>query len=411
MDLSAPASPRTVADLERFAIGGVKPRIAWRPESAEELADAVRQANAEKLAVVPWGGGVALTRESAPARYDVALDTTALSRITIYDPEDFTVSAECGIRMHDLHAALAEKGQELPLEGAESWAATLGGVLASNASGPRRRMFGAPRDRILGARFVTGDGVLARTGGRVVKNVAGHAVHRLLVGSLGTLGVFTEASLKLLPQPTGRIAWHWGADAAMLADAKRWSEWPRREPGVLTVLGRALAAKHPVLAGDPARADAAPFTVIGGFEDDPAWLAACDTFAHDSLGAPRSTVRDASVPALWQQLADFEEMPGTRLTFTTSANTPEAIAFLADRPVAERLLFHAPCGRLHLWPEAEEAAGLVRELDARGFACIGARGAGEPGGRDAGISRLRARLRTALDPAGVLALGAGQDRR
>ena len=406
MDLSAPASPRIAPDLERFAIGGVKPRLAWRPESAEELADAVRQASADRLRVLPWGGGVSLTRESAPARYDVALDTTALSRITIYDPEDFTVSAQCGIRIHDLRAALAEKGQELPLEAAEAWAATLGGVLAANASGPRRRMFGSPRDRILGARFVTGDGVLAKTGGRVVKNVAGHAVHRLLVGSRGSLAAFTEASLKLLPQPTGRIAWHWGADAGMLADAKRWSAWPRREPGALTVLGRALAAKHPVLAGDPAQAGAAPFTVVAGFEEDPAWLAACDTFARDSLGAPRATVRDTSVPALWQQLTDFEEMPGPRLTFTTSANTPDAVAFLAGRPVAERLLFHAPCGRLHLWPAADEAAELVRELARNGFALIGARGVtpGAGTGSDA-TAGLRSRIRATLDPSGTWALG------
>jgi FAD/FMN-containing dehydrogenase len=407
VDLSAPATPRTAPDLERFAIGGVKPRLAWRPESAEELADAIRQANAERLRVVPWGGGVALTREAVPARYDVALDTTALSRITIYDPEDFTVSAECGIRIHDLRAALAEKQQELPLEAAESWAATLGGVLAANASGPRRRMFGSPRDRILGARFVTGDGVLAHTGGRVVKNVAGHAVHRLLVGSLGKLGVFTEASLKLLPQPMGRVAWHWGTDAATLADAKRWSAWPRREPAVLTVLGRALAAKHPVLAGDPARADDAPFTVVAGFEDDPAWLDECDAFARDSLGMPRGTVRDGSVPALWQQLADFEEMPGPRLTFTTSANTPDAIASLAGRPIAERLLFHAPSGRLNLWPPAEEADELVRELAERGFTCIDARGldgALRPQ-QNIGITRLRARLEAALDPLQVFALG------
>jgi FAD/FMN-containing dehydrogenase len=407
VDLSAPATPRIAPDLERFAIGGVKPRLAWRPESAEELADAMRQANAEKLRVVAWGGGVALTREPAPEHYDVALDTTALSRITVYDPEDFTVSAECGIRIHDLRAALAEKHQELPLEAAESWAATLGGVLAANASGPRRRMFGSPRDRILGARFVTGDGVLAKTGGRVVKNVAGHAVHRLLVGSHGTLGVFVEASLKLLPQPVGRVAWHWGADAATLADATRWSAWPRREPAVLTVLGRALAGKHPVLAGDPARADAAPFTVVAGFEEDPAWLAACDTFARDTLGTPRGTVRDASVPALWQQLADFEEMPDARLTFTSSANTPDAIGFLAGRPVAERLLFHAPAGRLHLWPGEHEAPELVRELAGRGFTCIGARGIGEAidSRRDADTPRLRARLEVALDPGGVLARG------
>ena len=120
-----------------------------------------------------------------------------------------------------------------------SWGATLGGVLTANASGPRRRHFGGPRDRILGARFVTGDGVLARTGGRVVKNVAGHAVHRLLVGSHGALGVFVEASLKLPPQPPARLALVWGMDVVQLSDRTRWARWPRREPAVLTVLAAA----------------------------------------------------------------------------------------------------------------------------------------------------------------------------
>ena len=394
--VGAPASPR-VTDVSRFAMSGAAPRLAWRPESAAELADAVRQANAEGLKLVPWGGGVALAREAAPARYDVALDVTALSRITIYDPEDFTVTAECGITVDDLRAALAEKGQELPLEAAESWGATLGGVLAANASGPRRRAFGSPRDRILGASFVAGDGVLAKTGGRVVKNVAGHAVHRLLVGSRGTLAVFVEASLKLLPQPTGRIAWAWAADAAALADASRWSGWPRREPVVLTVLGRAVAATHPVLAGQER------FTVVAGFEEDPAWLSACDALARDTLGAPRVTVRDASVPALWRQLADIEEMPGPRLTFTSAHVTPDAVAFLAGRAVAERLVFHAPCGRLHLWPAAEEAPPLVRELERRGFTLVEARPS-LPGRReDASLAALRARLRDALDPTRVFA--------
>jgi glycolate oxidase FAD binding subunit len=401
VDLTAPAVPRAT-DATRFAMSGTAPRLAWRPESADELADAVRQAAAQKLAVVPWGGGVALSRERAPARFDVALDVTALKRITVYDPDDYTITAECGLTVDELRAALATHGHELPLEAAESWGATLGGVLAANASGPRRRALGSPRDRILGARFVTGDGTLARTGGRVVKNVAGHAVHRLLVGSRGTLGVLVEASLKLLPQPTGRVAWAWAADAAALADARRWSAWPRREPAVLTVIGRAIAAKHPVLGSD------APFAVVAGFEEDPVWLAACDTFAHETLGAPRLTVRDASVPMLWQQITDFEEMPGARLTFTSAHVTPDAIAFLAGRPISERLVFHAACGRLHVWPEVDEAAELSRELSARGFTLIDSRGAGagapEP---PESIRLLRKRLRETLDPASVWALGRG----
>lgn len=398
MDLTS--VPRAT-DAARFGMSGQAPARAWRPESATEVADAVRTAAAEGLRLVPWGGGVALSREPAPAHWDVALDLSALRRITIHDPEDFTVTAECGIVLSDLREALAAHRQELPLEGAEAWGATLGGVLAANASGPRRLALGAPRDRILGARFVTGDGVLARTGGRVVKNVAGHAVHRLLVGSRGALGVLVEASLKLPPHPTGRLALVWGHDAAGLADAARWAGWPRREPAVLTVLGRALAALHPVLASD------APFAVVAGFEDDPAWLAACQSFARDTIGAPRLSVRDASVPTLWQQVTDPEEMPGPRLSFTSPHRTPDAIAPIAHRPVAERLLFHAACGRLHVWPEPGEAAELVTELARHGFTLLEARGLAVPEPVVApAVAGLRARLRAALDPSGVFALGA-----
>jgi FAD/FMN-containing dehydrogenase len=398
-DVNATAGPR-VTDAARFAMSGAAPRMAWRPETAAEAAEAVRQCSADGLKLVPWGGGVSLRRERAPERYDVALDVTALKKVTIYDPEDFTVTAECGITLDDLRATLGAKQQELPLEGAESWGATLGGVLAANASGARRRTLGSPRDRILGASFVTGDGVLAKSGGRVVKNVAGHAVHRLLVGARGGLGVLVQASLKLLPQPRARAAMIWGCDAAALADAARWRDWPRREPAALTVLGRAVAGLNPVLASD------APFAVIAGFEEDAAWVEDCAEFARRTLGTPRLKVQDASVPPLWQQLADAEEMPGVRLTFTTSANTPDAIAFLAGRPVAERLVFHAACGRLHLWPAEEEAARLVNEAAGKGFALVEARGARTTLGEAAtSVAGLRKALRRAMDPGGVFALG------
>lgn len=397
MDLSAPALPRAT-DAARFAIAGRAPAQAWRPESAAELADAMRTAQAQGLAVVPWGGGVGLSRAAAPERYDVALDTSALTRIVVHDPEDFTVTAECGITLSALREALAAHGQELPLEAAEAWGATLGGVLACNASGARRRALGAPRDRLLGARFVTGDGVLARTGGRVVKNVAGHAVHRLLVGSQGALGVFAEASLKLLPLPMARLALVWNLDDAALADAQRWRAWPRREPAALSVLGQAIAARNPVLAAGGAHA------VAAGWEDDPAWLAVNETFAHDALGASRVKLRDASVAPLWQQLADAEEMPGLRLTFTSAHVTPDAAAFVAHTSAAGRFVFHAACGRLHAWPAAEDAAAFMAEAARRGFTPIAARGDGAPQ-IAADHPELRQRLRAALDPASVLSLG------
>lgn len=396
----AALAPGRARDAAAYPLGGVLPTHAVRPASAEEAAEVVRACAAGGLALVPWGGGVALESATFPGRYDVALDLGGLDRITCYDPDDFTVTAECGITIASLRAALAEKGQELPLEAARAARATLGGVLAANASGPRRLRFGSPRDRLLGARFVTGDGVLARSGGRVVKNVAGHAVHRLLTGSRGGLAVLLEASFKLMPHPPARVALAFACDAAALADAARWRGLPRREPAVLTVLGRAAAA------GLGALATGAPFTAVLGWEDHGAWLGDCEAFARSTLGAPAQRTEGDGVPPLWQGLADLEEMDGPRLTFASAHNTPAVLAPLAGRACAERLVFHAPSGRLMLWPGPGEAAALVAELAPLGFVLAEARGVVlEREEAPVAIASLRASLRRALDPAGVLALG------
>jgi glycolate oxidase FAD binding subunit len=392
--------PQLSMQVEGYPLGGVTPAFAVRPTTVLEAAEVVRACAADKLALVPWGGGVSLAGERCPGRYDVALDVSGLDRITIYDPDDFTVSAECGVTIATLRAALFERGHELPLEAACADRATLGGVLAANASGARRLRFGAPRDRILGARFVTGDGVLARSGGRVVKNVAGHAVHRLLVGSRGGLGVLLEASLKLMPLPPARVAFSFGCDATQLADAARWAGLARREPAVLTVLGREIATSLGAFGTD------APFTVVLGWEDDAAWLGTCEAFARSRFGAPAQRTEAHDVPAIWQALADLEETSGPRLSFASAHNSPAALAPLASRAVAGRLAFHAPSGRLLLWPAPEEAAGLVAELAQHGFVLVESRGVAVARERPAAaIAALRAALRKGLDPAGVLAFG------
>lgn len=404
MDLSAVTSAldaARAADPEGYRMRGTAPRAAVRPSDEFEVAEVMRAASREGLGVVPWGGGVSLSREAAPPRFDVALDLRGLSRVTHFERDDFTLTAQAGVSIADLRARVEAEGLELPLEAAEAWGATLGGVLAANASGPRRRRFGSPRDRILGARFVTGDGTEARTGGQVVKNVAGLAVHRLLCGSKGGLSVITEASLKLRPLSLGRLAMVHGLSAAELADASRWHGLLRREPSAVTLLGRALAATHPVLASEQ------EFTVITLFEDDPSWIPSQEAFLRERLGAPRLKVADASVATLLQQITDPEEMPGPRLTFTTSSGTPDALGpALAILP-SGRIAFHAPAGRLHVWPEAAEAASLPAKLAPHGFTLIEAHGLETPIAMEAapGVRSLRARLRTALDPASTLPLG------
>src|SRR5262249_23663950 len=123
------------------------------------------------------------------------------------------------------------------------------------------------------------------------------------------------------------------------------------------------------------------------------------------LGTPRLKVQDASALTLWQQLSDMEELPGARLSFTTSANTPDAIAFLAMQSFGDRMVFHAPCGRLHLWPELGEVPALVRALGRRVYHVLDARGTGLDMSGPEPVMAVRRALRTALDPAGTFALG------
>jgi glycolate oxidase FAD binding subunit len=401
--ISTLLNSRTRTDPAAYAISSTLPQHALRPTNRDELIEAMSAAAALGLGVVPWGGGVSLHMAAAPARYDVAIDLTGLDRIVEYDPDDLTITAECGITLAALHAALAARGQELPLEGARADFATLGGVLAANTSGARRLRFGAPVDRILGARFLLGDGKLARSGGRVVKNVAGYAIHRLLCGSRGGLGILVEASVKLMPKPETRVVLIYGASSAEICDPARWAMFPRMEPAALTVVGRELARTLHVATPTPH-----DFVVVIGLEDDAAWVARQRDMIERELGEPEARIEGDDAFAMWHALADLEELPPPRLSFTTSFRSPAALAPLAGTPHAEALVFHAIAGRLHVHLAPAEGPALAETLRAAGFQLTDWRGLAAPvvpGPDTAAVRALRAGIRAALDPAERFALG------
>ena len=173
-----------------------------RPTTEEEVADALRAADADGRRLVPRGGGTKLTW--GPPAEGEPLSLRELDRLVALEPGDFVCVAQAGMRLADLDAALrAERGhrQRLMLDPPHGADATLGGIVATNASGPLRHRYGAPRDLVIGARLVLADGTRARTGGKVVKNVAGYDLARLLCGSLGSLAVITELAFRLHPVP------------------------------------------------------------------------------------------------------------------------------------------------------------------------------------------------------------------
>lgn len=194
----ATLDPSQRADL---AVDGIEPRLHARPASVEACGEVLEQAAADGLAVIPRGGGTHLSLGQPPRRADLVLETTGLDRVIEYEPADLTVTVEAGMRFAALQALLAEQGQLLALDPPVAPESTIGGVIATNASGPSRLAYGTARDLVIGTRVANADGRLTRAGGRVVKNVAGYDLNKLHVGGLGTLGVLVELSFKLAPMP------------------------------------------------------------------------------------------------------------------------------------------------------------------------------------------------------------------
>jgi len=191
-------SPR---DLARFAVDGITPQLAALPGTIEDTAALMKRASEQHLAVLPIGGSTELELGQPPERYDLALCTARLNALLEHEAADLTCSVQAGMPLAELQQRLATKSQFLALDPPNGEHATIGGILATNASGPQRLRYGAARDLVIGLRVVLGDGTIARSGGKVVKNVAGYDLNKLYIGSLGTLGIIVEANFKLIPRP------------------------------------------------------------------------------------------------------------------------------------------------------------------------------------------------------------------
>jgi glycolate oxidase FAD binding subunit len=181
-----------------------------KPRDAKDVEAAVQSALAQGKALEVMGAG-SKRRIGRPSQTDFTLDLSALAGVTLYEPEELVLSARAGTPLAEVEALTAAKGQELafepmdygPLLGGPAGAGTIGGVLAANLSGPRRIKAGAARDHFLGLRAVSGRGESFKSGGRVVKNVTGYDLCKLLAGSWGTLAAMTEVTVKTLPKAAG----------------------------------------------------------------------------------------------------------------------------------------------------------------------------------------------------------------
>jgi glycolate oxidase FAD binding subunit len=199
---SAIGASRVFADPSvclEYAVDEIAPAVATRPSTAEQAAEIVRFAALEKLALIPSGHRTKLEMGMPPSRYDIALDMTGLHEIAHHDPGDLTVSVDAGASFNDLAAPLYKQKQFLPLSVPFYFESTIGGIIASGVDSSLRHAYGTARDFLIGAEFVDGTGRLCKSGGRVVKNVTGYDLHKLLIGSLGTLAVITRLNFRTFP--------------------------------------------------------------------------------------------------------------------------------------------------------------------------------------------------------------------
>jgi len=189
-------------------IAGIRPQIVVEPANEAEIAAVLAFADKEGLRVLVRGGGTQLDMGLPPTGGDILLSTARLNQIVEHVPQDLVVIAEAGLPVTTLQEALAKTHQWLALDPDLAPEATIGGLVATNATGPRRLRYGGVRDSIIGVRVVLADGTIAKGGGKVVKNVAGYDLPKLFTGALGTLGVIVSATFRLYPLPVASRTVH-----------------------------------------------------------------------------------------------------------------------------------------------------------------------------------------------------------
>lgn len=214
-----------------------------QPQSPAELAEAMGWASS-RAQTIELGGHFSKRRMAGPAlQANMTISTAAMTRVRQYEPRDLTISVEAGLSYCELSRLLAEHHQMIPLDPPFSDVATVGGILAANCSGPRRRLYGTARDLVIGIEFATLEGKLVESGGMVVKNVAGLDMGKLMIGSFGTLAAIAVANFKVIPQPpferTFRFAFAGLEEAVAGRDAILKSPL---EPAAIDLLNPAAAA-------------------------------------------------------------------------------------------------------------------------------------------------------------------------
>jgi len=197
----AAAVRNEMSALSAHIVDGKIPALICAPETPDQVADALRICNEAAAAVIPWGGSTAMSLGNPPRQVDLVLQLHRLDRVIDHDHANLTVTVQSGITLNALQSVMSQQNQLVPFDAPFPDRTTVGGIVAANLNGPRRMSYGSVRDLIIGMKVALASGELIRAGGKVVKNVAGYDMCKLFTGSLGTLGIIPEVTLRVAPIP------------------------------------------------------------------------------------------------------------------------------------------------------------------------------------------------------------------
>jgi glycolate oxidase FAD binding subunit len=200
-ELDAGAVEHASASLAAHSADGKNPSLVCFPSTPEQVGSVLRICAEADAAVVPWGGGTSMILGNIPRRLDVVVGLEKLAQLIEHDDANLTATVQAGMTIGALQKILGQRRQFLPVDPPQPLRATIGGIVAANVNGPRRMMYGGVRDLVVGMKVALATGERIKAGGKVVKNVAGYDLCKLFIGSLGTLGIITDVTLRMAPLP------------------------------------------------------------------------------------------------------------------------------------------------------------------------------------------------------------------
>ena len=409
------AVQQDAAALRAHTVDGMVPSVRVAPQDAAQISEVLKICTEDHAAVVPWGGGTSIGLGNRPSRVDVVLSLERFTGLIEHDDANLTATAQAGMRVAELQQILAGRHQFLAIDPPQTAEATIGGVVAANTNGPRRMHYGGVRDQVIGMKCVLATGEQVKSGGKVVKNVAGYDMCKLFTGSLGTLGVITEVTLRMAPVPERSASVLASGTIAQALKMVEQIEASALLPCAVTLVNARAAVQLTAESGiRKQESDYLVLVWVEGFSE------AVERHLNDlrtiakAAGMSAEALEDSQHQTLWKSICDFTSIvsgPLCRLTLPLGA-IGGAISTIDGWSPTPQIVAHMGAGTLWVASDVDDVAGWFARLSAlatsnRGHAIVAAApphvkevvdvwGPPPPG------MSIMAEIKRQFDPAGIL---------